>query len=382
MRFAKRECRGRGCLPRHSPTPFGNSPQHRPKRGGLERCSYASVLPRIAEHNDPHPTPFPSPPEGTVLTIGTFDGVHLGHRALVERAVAVASAVAAGGGKRAHVVVLAFDPSPMEVLSPEKAPARLTTFAQREKLLREAGADRVVRLVPTTELLALEPAEFVSRLVAEYRPRAIVEGADFRFGARRGGDVGLLRSLGETHGFSVELVEQVELSLSDNTVAPARSTAIRSLVAQGRVSDATCLLGRPYAMAGKVVPGDRRGRTIGFPTANLDSPCLAPADGVYAGRARLADGRVMAAAISVGTKPTFGPHRRAVEAYLIDDSRTGLKGEAWAPIDGLPEYGWEMELEFLAFLRDQVQFATVEALLEQMGRDCAECAEICRRTRA
>ncbi len=321
----------------------------------------------------------------SVLTIGTFDGVHLGHRALVERAASIASGTslsASDGRERPQVVALVFDPSPLEVLLPERAPPRLTTFAQRERLLRNAGADIVRRLEPTRELLGMSPAEFVSNLVAEYRPIAIVEGADFRFGSKRTGDVTLLRSLGGSHGFSVEAVEQVEALLSDGPPTPVRSTAIRSCIADGRFADAARLLGRPYSIAGTVVRGDRRGRTIGFPTANLDSPCLAPADGVYAGRARLTDGRLLCAAISVGTKPTFGPHGRAVEAYLMDDTRTGPRGEAWTTIDGLPEYGWEMELEFLTLVREQLKFDSVGALVEQMGRDCAECAEIFRRTRA
>lgn len=275
------------------------------------------------------------------------------------------------------MIALAFDPNPLEMLAPGKAPARLTTFALRERLLREAGADEVVRLEPTKELLAMPAAAFVERLVREYRPVAIVEGADFRFGTKRAGDVAMLRELGDKFAFSVEVVEQVEVALTDHTVAPARSTMLRWLIEHGRVGDAACLLGRPYAMTGTVVRGDRRGRTIGFPTANLDSPCLAPADGVYAGRAKLPDGRLLAAAISVGTKPTFGAHARAVEAYLLNDDAgpSGRDGD-WATIDGLPEYAWELELEFLAFVRDQARFETLDGLLAQMTRDCARCIEI------
>jgi len=318
---------------------------------------------------------------GSVLTIGTFDGVHLGHQALVERAAAIAANVPASPGTRPSVIVLAFDPNPIEVLAPGNAPARLTTWAQRERHLLTAGADEVVKLEPTRELLAMPAAMFVERLAREYRPAAIVEGADFRFGAKRAGDVALMRDLGKSRGFEVDVVDQVEVPLTDHTIAPARSTVLRWLIERGRVGDAACLLGRPYAMAGTVVSGDRRGRTIGFPTANLDSPCLAPADGVYAGRATLPDGRVLAAAISVGTKPTFGTHARAIEAYLMDDAAGAVAGGRtgeWGRIEGLPEYAWELELEFLAFVRDQAKFESLDALLAQMTRDCLRCREIAR----
>ncbi len=314
-------------------------------------------------------------PRAAVLTIGTFDGVHVGHRALLERARKLAAP--AGGRASARVVALAFDPNPLEVLSPAGAPARLTTWAQRDRLLRGAGADEVVRLDPTPALLALSPEGFVDQLESQYRPVAVVEGADFRFGAKRAGDVALLRSLGAARGFSVDVVGQVECALNDHTIAPARSSVIRWLIANGRVSDAARLLGRPYAMAGTVRRGDQRGRTIGYPTVNVESPCLAPADGVYAGRARLPDGRTLAAAISVGTKPTFGPHARAVEAFVME-ARVGENGRtpAKADLSALPDYGWEMELEFLAFVRDQVRFDTLDELLGQMGRDCAACLSI------
>lgn len=309
-----------------------------------------------------------------MVTIGTFDGVHLGHQALVRQAVGVASASSEARAARPRVIAMAFDPNPLDALKPGAAPARLTTWAQRERLLRGAGADEVVKLEPTPALLGLSAEEFVERLVREYRPVAIVEGVDFRFGARRRGDVALLRELGRKFGYEVEVVDQVEVPLTDHTLAPARSTVLRWLIGEGRVGDAACLLGRPYAMAGRVVRGDRRGRTIGYPTANLESPCLAPADGVYAGRARLPDGRVLAAAISVGTKPTFGEHARAVEAFLMESPARAVGGAgAWRTIEGLPEYEWPMELEFLRFVRDQVKFDSMEPLLSQMARDCAAC---------
>ncbi|MBX3405881.1 MAG: bifunctional riboflavin kinase/FMN adenylyltransferase [Phycisphaeraceae bacterium] len=310
----------------------------------------------------------------SVLTIGTFDGVHAGHRALLERAATMAERCATG---RARVIALAFDPHPLEALAPERAPARLTTWPQRERLLREAGAEEVVRLEPTPALLSLSPAEFIEQLARDYRPAGIVEGTDFHFGAKRAGDIEMLRSLGAAHDFVVDIVDQVQCALNDHTIAPASSSLVRWLISRGRVSDAARILGRPYRMDGIVRRGDRRGRTINYPTANIESPCLAPADGVYAGRAHLPDGRLVAAAISVGTKPTFDGRDRAVEAYLMDAdaSATGRSG-AWDTLPGLPEYEWDVGLEFLAFVRDQVRFDTLEELLAQMARDCEACRAI------
>lgn len=296
----------------------------------------------------------------TVVTIGTFDGVHAGHAALVRRARELADPAAAS------VAALCFDPHPMESVAPAKAPARLTTFADRSNLLREAGADVVVRLEPTGELLSQSPESFVRGVVRDLAPLAIVEGGDFRFGRGRAGDLDVLRGLGRALGFEVHEVQPVEVVLADHTVARASSTLCRWLISNGRVRDAAAVLGRPYSLPGVVVRGDRRGRTIGCPTANVSTECLAPADGVYAGVGILPDGREFPAAISVGTKPTYGEHRRCVEAYLIGAPRPG---DDAAMISGLPEYGWDLRLRFDHWLRDQVAFESTAALVEQINRD-------------
>jgi riboflavin kinase/FMN adenylyltransferase len=153
---------------------------------------------------------------------------------------------------------------------------------------------------------------------------------------------------------------------------PASSSIARWLIEHGRVRDAAAVLGRAYEMTGTVVAGDRLGRQIGYPTANLDSPCLAPADGVYCGTAVLPDRRRVTAATSVGTKPTFGERARTVEAFLLLDGT----GREWRPIPGLPEYGWPLRLEFTHWLRDQTRFDSVEELLAQMGRDTARTREL------
>lgn len=303
----------------------------------------------------------------SVVTIGNFDGVHRGHAALVRRAVAEA----AGSAK---VVALAFDPHPATLLRPQAVPARLSTFEQRARWLREAGANEVVRLAPTPELLDTAPEDFAAQIRRDYRCRAIVEGTDFRFGRGRRGDLDLLRRLGENLGFCVHTVKPVTVSLTDQCIATCSSTLVRWLIAHGRVTDAGRVLGRPYEIDATVVRGDRRGRELGFPTANLDTPCALPADGVYAGRAKLPDGRILPAAVSIGDKPTFDGTARAAEAFILGLPSPGPSGA----IPGLPEYGWPLSLQVLAYIRDQTRFASVQSLVEQIRRDCAAVADIVR----
>lgn len=313
----------------------------------------------------------------TVISIGTFDGVHLGHAALMERAVGLARTAAPHHSPHdsphhsAHpcrVVALCFDPHPMTRVKPEAAPARLTTFDTRKHELVKLGAAEVVRVEPTEELLGLSAREFVEKLVREYHPAAIVEGADFRFGHGRAGSVRTLEELGRELGFVVEVVPTVDVTLDDHTVVKASSTIVRWLVTQGRVRDAGLVLGRAYELGGMVVRGDRRGRTIGFPTANLATECLLPADGVYAGVATLEDGRRFGAAVNVGMRPTFEGIGRRAEAFLLDAPGKVL-------LDGLPEYGWALRLELVAWLRDDLKFGSVETLVEQIERDCGRARE-------
>lgn len=289
----------------------------------------------------------------TALSIGNFDGVHTGHRALLSRARAAV-------GPEGRVVALLFFPHPLTALDPARAPAMLTTLDERERLLREAGADEVVHLEPTPDILGLSPDQFVRTIVDRFRPSAIFEGADFRFGKGRSGDMRLLAELGRQHGFHVEEVPEQSFTLSDLTSAPASSTLVRWLLEHARVADAALALGRPHAMLGAVVRGDQRGRLLNMRTANLDSPCLAPGDGVYAGVAQLADGARWPAAISVGTNPTFDGLGKRTEAHLI-----GWSG----PQSAADEYGWPLRLEFHAWLRDQIRFDGMEPLIRQMQAD-------------
>ena len=260
-------------------------------------------------------------------------------------------------------MAVSFDQHPMAVLRPQRPVSLLTDRAQQDAALQGpegsgARADRVHRLVADAELFRLSPREFALRMVDELGPVAWVEGPDFRFGRGREGDVALLAELGEELGFAVEVIPPVEVTLRDKSRAAVSSSLVRWLVHQGRMADVHLCLGRPFALRGEVVAGDRRGREIGFPTANLDTPGRTlPADGVYGGWTEL-DGRKLAVAASVGTKPTFAPSARVVEAHLLD-------------FDG-DVYGRTLEVRLVRWLRDQVTFAGVEALVEQMNRDVAE----------
>ncbi len=218
----------------------------------------------------------------------------------------------------------------------------------------------------------MAPDEFVSRLVRDRHPVAIVEGPDFNYGKGRAGSVETLIGEGKRMGFSVEVVHPVEVALSDLSVVRASSTLARHLIAHGRIRDASLVLGRPHEITGTVTKGDQRGRTIGFPTANLvqpqgdarDQAVLLPPEGVYAGRARLPDGRTLPCAINVGSRPTFDAPEPRIEAHVIDPA-TG------AAATGLPEYGWPLTIELIAFIRDTVRFGGIDALRAQLVRDRA-----------
>lgn len=291
-----------------------------------------------------------------ILCIGNFEGVHRGHAALMTRCRA-----AAGSGGR--VVAVAFEPLPVEVLRPETSPVRLSTPERKREWLLEAGADEVVLLETDSDLLSLDPEAFLARLQDRLQTAGggidlVVEGPDFRFGRERGGDVGTLEEIGRRRGFSVEIVPELEVPLPSGLLVAARSSVVRRLVADGRVLDAAAVLGRPPLLEGPVVPGDRQGRTLGWPTANLDhGRLLLPADGVYGGWADLPDGSRAMAAISVGRKPTFTPTPPRCEVHLVGRS---------LPLD---DYGWPIRVWFHRWIRGQIAFPGVEPLLEQMARD-------------
>ena len=295
---------------------------------------------------------------GTVVTIGNFDGVHLGHRRVLARAREIADE------RGLPVVAIIFDPHPMAVLRPEHAPTQLTTVVRRAELLTEAGADHVLALPFDREMAAWSPEEFEQRvLVDALHAEAVVVGANFRFGSKAAGDVAALAAFGDGHGFTAEGIPL------DGGPMVWSSTYVRTCLATGDVAGAAEALGHPYAVRGVVVQGDRRGRELGFPTANVptDGLTAAPADGVYAGwLKRLDTGQTYPAAISVGTNPTFtGVRERRVESYVLD--RTDLE-----------LYGVDVEVSFVDRLRGMVAFESVEKLVEQMRSDVNRARELLR----
>ncbi|KRF15882.1 bifunctional riboflavin kinase/FAD synthetase [Nocardioides sp. Soil796] len=293
----------------------------------------------------------------TVVTIGNFDGVHLGHQHVVRRAREVGDELGI-----AHVVAVTFDPHPMAVLRPEHAPSTLSTIEDRARLLGEAGADGVLVLPFDREIAGWTPEEFIDRvLVTALKARAVVVGANFRFGNRAAGDVNTLRATGASRDF---VAEGIAL---DGGPQVWSSTYVRTCLAAGDVSGAAEALGRPVTVRGVVVKGDQRGRELGFPTANVPTTGAAavPADGVYAGWLRRLDtDETFPAAISVGTNPTFdGVRERRVESYVLDRTDLDL-------------YGVEVEVEFVERIRGMVAFEGVEKLVETMHGDVDRTREI------
>ncbi len=282
----------------------------------------------------------------SAVAVGNFDGVHRGHQALVARAVARASET--GGA----AVVLTFDPHPARVLRPEAAPQALTTLAQKEELVRALGVERLVALEFDARLAALAPEAFVQEVLASLLgARHVVVGESFRFGRERQGDARSLEALGGRHGFDVQVVQPVL-----HAGRPISSSRVREALAAGDVRDAAELLGRPYALDGRVVRGDGRGRGLGIPTANLAlDEQLLPARGVYAGRVLLPGGDWRAAVVNLGERPTFGGTGLVVEAHLLD-----FAGDL---------YDARVRLSFQARLRGEERFASAAALVERIHED-------------
>ncbi len=288
------------------------------------------------------------------VALGNFDGVHIGHRVVIWRAIEV------GREKGLRVVAATFDPHPRAVLRPGSEPPLLTTVDTRREALLSAGADEV-RVIPfSRELSSKSPERFVDDvLVGELGAGVVVVGENFRFGYKAEGDVELLGRLMRECGGEVETV-----SLSAAGGGGISSSRIRELVAAGGVEEAARLLGRPYEVRGEVVTGDRRGRTIGFPTANVlpDPRVLVPGRGVYAGFAE-ARGERYGACINVGVAPTFHRQENRIEAYLL-----GYAGGEF--------YGETVDIGFTKKLRSEKQFAGIEELKDQISRDVEEARRV------
>ncbi|MGI4732308.1 MAG: bifunctional riboflavin kinase/FAD synthetase [Janthinobacterium lividum] len=290
---------------------------------------------------------------GGIVALGNFDGFHLGHQAVVARAVATARAE----GRPA--LVATFDPHPRAFFRPDAPPFRLTTIDQRLALFAAAGVDAAVVFRFDDALAALTPEAFVAeRLVRALGIAGVVTGEDFAFGRAKGGDAGMLAVLGEVGGFRAEAVPPVSLD-----GAPVSSTRIRAALREGRPAEATRLLTRPFAVAGTVVHGDKVGRTIGYPTANVAMrDYLRPAYGIYAVRGRLADGQVLDGAANLGIRPQFTPPKELLEPYFFDFS-----GDL---------YGQAIEVELVEYLRPEARFDGLPALMAQMDADCARARAI------
>lgn len=285
------------------------------------------------------------------MAVGNFDGVHRGHAALAKRLTARARE--AGG----PAVVLTFDPHPIQLLRPESAQPPLTTMERRAELLGVFGVDVVIAYPTDAALLALSPEAFFETIVVNaIGAAAMVEGPNFFFGKDRAGDVTLLKKLCETRGMTLEV-----LTPHMEGEQMASSSRVRRAIEQGDLELAASLLTAPYRITGKVITGDRRGRTIGFPTANLsDIETLLPKPGVYAAQARAAGG-VFPSAVNIGSRPTFGDAKISVEAHLI-----GFSGDL---------YGEQVDLDLVTRLREIQPFGTIEDLKSQLAIDVAHAKE-------
>jgi riboflavin kinase/FMN adenylyltransferase len=298
---------------------------------------------QLFEHLDDVPARFGS----SAVTIGKFDGVHLGHRGVIAQLTSLAA------DRALQPVVVTFDRHPMALLRPELCPEALVSNAQRTALLAETDVAATVVLEFTRELSELEPTEFVEQILRDtLDARLVLVGADFRFGHRGAGTIETLRQLGDAHGFEVVLLEDVQVD-----GARVSSTKIREHLSRGEVREAAVLLGRYPRVRSTVVHGDAIGREIGFPTANLDPAMegFLPADGVYAAWAWI-DGVRYGAAVSVGNNPTFdGIPARRTEAHLL-----GAKVDA---------YGKPIEIDFVEYLRPMVKFDGIDTLIAALSAD-------------
>lgn len=290
---------------------------------------------------------------GAIIALGNFDGFHLGHQAVVGRAVEMARE------RGCPAIVATFDPHPMRLFKPDAPFFRLTTLDQRERLFAEAGADAMLVFHFTMELAGYSPDAFIAMLIEQLGAQGVVTGDDFTFGKGREGTVSLLKQDGGAKGLIAEAVAPVR----DETGQIISSTRVRDALIAGDCAAATRLLSRPFAIEGTVVHGDKRGRTIGFPTANMEmGHFLRPAYGIYAVRMRLPDGLIKGGAANLGIRPTFDPPKELLETYIFDYSGS--------------LYDQTVEVQLIHRLRGERKFDNLDALIEQMARDVEESRAI------
>lgn len=302
------------------------------------------MIPRLSARD-----PIPAHLRGGVAALGNFDGFHLGHQAVAGEAISQAKAV----GRPA--IIATFDPHPVRHFAPHVPPFRLTTLDQRQRLFQAAGADAMLVFEFDEGLASTTAEDFVVKLLVERLGLSgVVTGEDFTFGKGRGGNIGILRERG------------AELGLSSTAVGPVRdeggiisSSRIRDALKAGDCATANRLLTRPFAVEGVVQHGDKNGRLLGFPTANIDmGHYLRPRYGVYAVRGKLPDGRLLDGAANLGIRPQFDPPKELLEPHFFDFAED--------------LYGQNIEVEFHAFLRPEAKYESLDALMAQIGRDCED----------
>jgi len=303
-----------------------------------------------------NPLDFPPALRSGVLSIGNFDGVHAGHAKMLSTGRAEAAR------RNIPFTIMTFDPHPAAILRPGVKRIPLTTTEQRRELLCSFSPDVLIVIPTTAEFLAMSAEDFLRNIVqGAIGATLMVEGPSFTFGKGAKGTVERLKVEGPAYGIETLIVPTQQVTLSDLTSVKVSSTLTRWLVEHGRVKDAWQCLKRPYAMRGDVIAGQKRGRTIGFPTANVRIAQLLPAAGIYAGRAQLPDGRLLKAAISVGTNPTFDGKITTVEAYLLDFDED--------------LYGQTIEVEFHRWIREMLAFSGAGPLIERIKQDVKETQE-------
>ena len=306
--------------------------------------------------------------QGCVLTIGNFDGVHIGHQAIL------AAAGQAAEKRQVELVAMTFQPHPLAVLNPDKAPQTLTPPGLKGYLLAQSGVDSHVVIKSSRELLSLSAEDFLDRFILrDIQPAVVVEGDDFNFGAERAGSIHMLKQHGRDKGFEVIIVGAKLITLADNQTVRVSSSLIRYMLRHGHVADAAMALGRPYRLIEKIVPGRGRGKKLGFATLNLArAGQLVPAEGVYAGFVQTDDSFEKAcsskekppAAISIGRAETFGSDNPlTIEAHLLIENVGRLAGK------------W-MAMDFVRRIRGQRKFETEKELSAQIAKDCKKARQV------
>jgi len=316
-------------------------------------------------------TEFGQLPARCVLTVGNFDGVHIGHQEIIAVGLQIAAE------RNTRLVVMTFEPHPVAILHPDKAPGVLTPLEYKAHLLAEAGVDYLIVLKDTASLLKLSPADFVDKfLVSDVKPAVIAEGDDFNFGAARAGNIDTLRKMAAKNSFELVVVPARLTQLATGQKVRVSSTTIRYMLEAGHVADAADLLGRPYILAEKIIPGRGRGKQLGFPTLNLQIPRqVIPAEDVYAGWVSLGDDlghtfdakQRLKAVFSIGQARTFGDETPLlIEAHLLKNDIPETSGK------------W-MAMEFVRRIRSQHKFKTPDDLARQIQKDCEKAKEILNR---